>query len=98
MKLFEGLPELHLRWFGEHGTRVELAEKERMFEDGQVADYLFVVVTGVIERFEKTRDWHTNSTTQPLPCVARPRPLQKGVIASPNFLLRWSDGNSMTLV
>jgi len=53
LALFEGLPEPHLVWFRDHGTKIELAGGELMFELDQPAEYMFVVVTGVIERFEK---------------------------------------------
>jgi hypothetical protein len=35
LSLFEGLSDPELEWFCEHGTRVELAEGERMLERGQ---------------------------------------------------------------
>jgi len=53
LALFDDLPEQHLVWFRDHGAKVELAGGELMFDFGQQADYMFVVVTGVIERFEK---------------------------------------------
>ncbi len=95
LELFEGLPESHLRWFGEHGTRVELAEKERMFEDGQVADYLFVVVTGMIQRFEKIGgQWlkvavtHPGQATGMLPFSRMTRYPGHAVAAEPTTVLR----------
>ena len=74
LKLLEGLPESHLAWFIEHGTRIELAKGGRMTSQGQAADYLFLVVTGMIERFEKIGgQWlkvaviHTGQATGMLP-------------------------------
>ena len=66
LELFEGLPESHLMWFGEHGTRVQLAKDDRMFEHRQAADYMFLVVTGLIERFEKVGgQWLKVAVTHP---------------------------------
>lgn len=53
LSLFEGLSDAQLAWFCERGRRIELDAGEHMFERGQPADFLFVVVTGVIEGYEE---------------------------------------------
>jgi signal transduction histidine kinase len=53
LDLFEDLPESHLEWFVTNGVRLDLAPGERMFEHGQAAVHMFVVISGLIERFEK---------------------------------------------
>ena len=50
--IFEGLPDAHLSWLAERGTRLDLASGEHMFERGHPADFMFVVVSGTIEGFE----------------------------------------------
>ena len=47
------LPEWQLAWFADHGERLELAPGERLFGRGQPADFMFVVVSGSIERYEE---------------------------------------------
>ena len=51
--ILHGLPVSHLVWFAEHGAQVQLARGEHMFECGQPADYMFIVVSGTIEGYEQ---------------------------------------------
>jgi signal transduction histidine kinase len=51
--IFEGLSDAELTWFAEHGARLAIPAGEHMFERGQPADYMFVVVRGVIEGYEE---------------------------------------------
>ena len=53
LAILEGLPDEHLDWFCEHGERVVLAAGDHMFERGEVADALWIVVKGVIQGFEE---------------------------------------------
>jgi signal transduction histidine kinase len=95
LEIFEGLPESHLTWFGAHGTRRELAEGEGIFADRQKADYMFVIVMGTIERFEKIGgQWlkvaviHTGEVTGMLPYSRMRRYPGKAVAAEPTTLLQ----------
>jgi len=51
--ILEGLPDSHLDWFAEHGERLQLVRGDRMFECGQPADFMFIVVRGAIEGYEE---------------------------------------------
>ena len=51
LAIFENLSEQLLEWICEHGTKIGLATNEHMFEHCQAADYMFVVVTGTIQRY-----------------------------------------------
>ena len=53
LDILEGLPDEQLDWLREHGERITLESGERMFDRGQVADALWIVVTGVIQGFEE---------------------------------------------
>jgi len=65
LAIFSGLPDSQLGWFLEQGVAVELARGERMFERGQPAEYMFVVVEGEIERFEEIAgQWLVVATTR----------------------------------
>ena len=62
--ILRGLPEKELAWFAEHGERLDLAVGEHMFEHGQPADVMFVVVRGAIQRFERSAgQWTMVATT-----------------------------------
>ena len=49
--ILEGLPDEQLDWLREHGERITLEPGEHMFDRGQVADSLWIVVKGVIQGF-----------------------------------------------
>jgi len=53
LDILEGLPDEQLDWFAEHGEKVTLQPGEHMFDRGQVADSLWIVVNGVIQGFEE---------------------------------------------
>ena len=53
LDILEGLPDEQLDWLREHGERITLESGERMFDRGQVADSLWIVVKGVIQGFEE---------------------------------------------
>jgi signal transduction histidine kinase len=53
LALFLGLPDEQLDWLAARGERVEIERGGRMFERGQPADALWVVVDGVIQGFEE---------------------------------------------
>ena len=64
LAILEGLPERQLRWFCDHGTKIDLAPGDRMFERGQPADFMFIVVTGTIQRYEEIGgQWLVVATT-----------------------------------
>jgi signal transduction histidine kinase len=63
--VLEGLPEEVLTWLAEHGERLDLAAGDRMFERGQPADFMFIVVRGTIQRFEEIGgQWLLVATTR----------------------------------
>ena len=65
LRIFEGLPDPVLDWLSETGDGVDLAAGSRMFEHGQPADALWVVVEGVIQRFEEIGgQWLLVATTR----------------------------------
>ncbi len=51
--ILAGLPDSHLTWFSDHGEQVQLARGDHMFDRGQRADYMFIVVRGTIEGYEE---------------------------------------------
>ena len=53
LSIFHKLSEAELDWFCERGERIELAAGERMFERGEPASALWVVVEGLIKGFEE---------------------------------------------
>ncbi|MEJ2238931.1 MAG: Crp/Fnr family transcriptional regulator [Gemmatimonadales bacterium] len=53
LAILEGLPDQHLDWFAAHGERVVLGPGEHMFERGEPADSMWLVVNGVIQGFEE---------------------------------------------
>jgi signal transduction histidine kinase len=64
LSIFHELSERELDWFCEHGERIELAAGKRMFERGEPATALWVVVEGVIKGFEEVGgQWLLVATT-----------------------------------
>ena len=53
LTILEGLPDGELDWLCEHGERITLESGDRMFERGQIADALWIVVSGMIQGFEE---------------------------------------------
>ena len=53
LTILEGLSDEELDWIREHGERVTLGSGDRMFDRGDVADALWMVVEGVIQGFEE---------------------------------------------
>ena len=53
LDILEGLPDEQLDWLCEHGEKITLEPGEHMFDRGQVADALWIVVNGVIQGFEE---------------------------------------------
>ncbi len=53
LDVLEGLSDDLLKWLCGNGERVELDTGDRMFERGQVADALWIVVRGRIQGFEE---------------------------------------------
>jgi signal transduction histidine kinase len=51
--LFEGLSDEELDWFCARGERVVLARGDHMFERGELATSLWIVVSGTIQGFEE---------------------------------------------
>ncbi len=46
--IFEGLPDAVLEWLAREGRVITLAKGERMFEPGETADTMFIVLNGTI--------------------------------------------------
>jgi CRP-like cAMP-binding protein len=53
LAILEGLPETVLTWLSDHGTRIKLATGDGVFARGDPADYMFIVVEGIIQRYEE---------------------------------------------
>ena len=53
LDILEGLPDEQLDWLCEHGEKVTIEPGEHMFDRGQIADALWIVVEGVIQGFEE---------------------------------------------
>jgi CRP-like cAMP-binding protein len=53
LAILEDLPERVLSWLSDHGTRIEMATGDRLFTRGHPADYMFIVVEGIIQRYEE---------------------------------------------
>jgi signal transduction histidine kinase len=65
LEIFEGLPEDQLAWFCAHGTKIELDPGEHMFERGDPADFMYVVVNGRIDGHEEVGgEWLVVATTE----------------------------------
>ncbi len=61
---FEGIPRAQLEWFCERGDEIVLAPGEHMFELGEPARWMYVVVEGVIRWFEEVGgQWLLVATT-----------------------------------
>ena len=50
--ILKGLPDTELDWIYRHGEKIALASGDHMFERGQSADFMFIVVSGTIEGYE----------------------------------------------
>ncbi len=65
LAIFQGLSDEELDWFCARGERVDLPEGARMFERGQRATALWVVVEGVVRGFEEIGgEWLLVATTE----------------------------------
>jgi signal transduction histidine kinase len=66
LALLEGLSEEELDWFRAHAKKVSLAQGEHMFERGEAADAMWIVVRGLIQGFEEHGgQWLLVATTAP---------------------------------
>jgi len=64
LTILSGLPDEQLDWFCAHGGRVSLAEGQHMFERGDPATAMWIVVRGTIRRFEEVGgQWLPVATT-----------------------------------
>lgn len=63
--ILQDLPEWQLAWFCDHGDKIDLALGEQMFERGQPSDFMFIVVSGTIQRYEEIGgQWLLVATTR----------------------------------
>ena len=53
LPIFKNLQEELLSWLANHGNKLDLSADEYMFEQNQVADFMFIIVSGQIQRYEK---------------------------------------------
>jgi signal transduction histidine kinase len=53
LTILEGLSEDLIAWLSENGTRVILNTNDKLFAQGQCAEYMFLIVQGKIERFQE---------------------------------------------
>jgi signal transduction histidine kinase len=65
IKIFEGLSDDQLAWFCKYGTKIELETGDHMFERGDPADHMYVVVKGKIDGHEEVGgQWLVVATTE----------------------------------
>jgi signal transduction histidine kinase len=65
LSILDGLPDETLDWFCERGERIEFRPGDHLFERGQVADALWIVVKGAIQGFEEIGgQWLLAATTE----------------------------------
>lgn len=53
LAILKGLSEQTLAWLSSHGIRIDLATGDRMFTQGQPAEFMFILVFGKVQRFEE---------------------------------------------
>ncbi len=64
LTILEDLPEQLLTWLSDHGTKIELALGDRMLSRGEPAQFMFIIVSGSIQRYEEVGgQWLVVSTT-----------------------------------
>jgi signal transduction histidine kinase len=64
LAILEGLPDEHIDWFCEHGQRISVDTGEHLFERGQAADAMWIIVKGAIQGFEEIGgQWLLAATT-----------------------------------
>jgi signal transduction histidine kinase len=65
LEILRELPDRDLEWFAEHGEKVVLREGDHMFERGEPAHSMWIVVEGVIQGFEEVGgQWLLVATTR----------------------------------
>jgi signal transduction histidine kinase len=95
LTIFDGLPEDQIDWFCRNGDRVELQKGQHMFERGQPATAMWIVVEGAIQGFEEIGgQWLLVATTEPgeptgmLPFSRMTHYPRYTVAAEPSLVLR----------
>jgi signal transduction histidine kinase len=64
LTILEGLSEQPLTWLSDHGIKIQLAVGDRMFTRGEPANFMFIVVSGSIQRYEEVGgQWLVVATT-----------------------------------
>ena len=53
LTILKGLPEDVFTWLARCGTKVELAKQEHLFSKGQIAAFMFIVVSGTFQRYDE---------------------------------------------
>ena len=53
LAILKQLSESTLAWLSDHGTRIELDTADQMFTQGQPANFMFIIVSGKVQRYEK---------------------------------------------
>jgi len=53
ISILENLPENLLSWLINNGKKIELSADEHMFKKDQPADFMFIVISGTIQRYEE---------------------------------------------
>jgi len=95
LTILEGLPDEVLDWFRDRGERIVLDSGDRMFERGDVANALWIIVSGVVQGFEEVGgEWLLVSTntagqvTGMLPFSRMTHYPRHAVAAEPSEVLR----------
>jgi signal transduction histidine kinase len=64
LAILDGLSDKSLNWLADNGDRIELAAGDRMFSRGESAEFMFIVVSGTIQRYEEVAgQWLVVSTS-----------------------------------
>jgi signal transduction histidine kinase len=95
LAILRGLPDEELDWLARNSRRVQLRQGDHMFERGEVADALWIVVRGVIQGFEEIGgQWllvattHRGEVTGRLPVSRMTHYPRHTVAAEPSEVLR----------
>jgi CRP-like cAMP-binding protein len=66
LEILNNLPEKVLIWLSENGERIDLEEREHMFTAGKPADHMFIIVEGLVHRYQEIEgQWLVVATTVP---------------------------------
>ncbi len=66
LEILQNLSEEVFVWLIDHGERLDLLERDHMFTSGKPADYMYIVVNGLVHRYSEIGgQWLVVATTAP---------------------------------